>query len=66
MLEAVSYDKKRGSGAGAGAAGANGDGAGAGPGMPPFVLVDAPGAVRAGCVVGEADVRLAIEELIAS
>jgi shikimate kinase/3-dehydroquinate synthase len=57
VLEAVSYDKKRGSGAGA-------DGAEGRVGMPPFVLVDGPGAVRVGCPVGEADVRGAIEGLM--
>jgi shikimate kinase/3-dehydroquinate synthase len=65
VLDAVSYDKKRVSSALAlGAAGENGAGAAAS--MPPFVLVDAPGAVRVGCAVGEAEVRAAIEELIAS
>lgn len=49
VLEAASYDKKR---------------TDAMNGMPPFVLVERPGAVRAGCTVGEADVRGAIEELI--
>ena len=66
VLDAVSYDKKLGSSAlSPGAAGENGAAA-AGARMPPFVLVDAPGAVRAGCAVGEAEVHSAIEELIAS
>ena len=56
VLDAVSYDKKRTANAG--------DGAGAP--LPPFVLVDAPGAVRAGCAVAVADVRVAVAELVSS
>jgi hypothetical protein len=34
--------------------------------VPPFVLVDAPGAVRFGCEVRERDARRAIDALLAA
>jgi shikimate kinase/3-dehydroquinate synthase len=52
VLAAAAYDKKR-----EGAAGRQN-------GLPPFVLVRAPGEVEHGCRLGEAEVRAAVEELV--
>jgi shikimate kinase/3-dehydroquinate synthase len=54
ILSAAAYDKKR-------LTSANRDGS-----LPPFVLVQAPGAVKQGCRVPAADVRRAVEEVVAS
>jgi shikimate kinase / 3-dehydroquinate synthase len=54
ILRAAAYDKKR-------LTSANSDGP-----LPPFVLVQAPGSVKHGCQVPEADVRRAVEEVVAS
>jgi shikimate kinase/3-dehydroquinate synthase len=60
IMRAMTFDKKRLGGASADGAAA----AGAQASVPPFVLVDAPGAVRFGCEVPEREVQRAIEALL--
>jgi shikimate kinase / 3-dehydroquinate synthase len=54
ILSAAAYDKKR-------LTSASRDGS-----LPPFVLVEAPGSVKHGCRVSDADVRRAVEGVLAS
>jgi shikimate kinase/3-dehydroquinate synthase len=64
IMRVVGYDKKRTAAAAREGAGKNG--AHRGVELPPFVLVDEPGAVRFGCEVGVREVRRALDAVAGS